>query len=71
MFESIHSFCQKRLIMQELGIVRKKKRDAPARPLVSRIYSSLRSLSQLGRERILMPDTTPIAAKVVRMEEPP
>lgn len=34
-------------------------------------YILLRSLSQLGRERVLMEETTPIAANIVMMEEPP
>ena len=34
-------------------------------------YSWLRSLSQLGRGRILMPDTSPMAMNSVRVDEPP
>ena len=36
-----------------------------------RAYNSLRSLSQLGRGRILMPDTSPMAMNSVRVEDPP
>ena len=34
-------------------------------------YNSLRSFSQLGRGRILMPDTNPMAMNSVRVDEPP
>ena len=34
-------------------------------------YILLRSLSQLGRERVLMEETTPMAATMGMMEEPP
>ena len=36
-----------------------------------KIQRELRSRSQLGNERILIPDTTPIAANRVRIDEPP
>ena len=35
------------------------------------VYNSLRSFSQLGRGRILMPDTSPMAMNSVRVDEPP
>lgn len=34
-------------------------------------YSLLRSRSQLGSERILIPETIPMAANMVTMDDPP
>ena len=49
----------------------KKRPPISLRQEGAETYNWLLSLSQLGRGRILMPDTSPMAINSVRVDEPP
>ena len=67
MYEFEHSIYQKRKNMRAFPI----ETSAYFLTIPGYPYNSLLSLSQLGRGRILMPDTSPMAMNSVRVDEPP